>query len=109
MPRRIVVNCCFGGFCLSDEAKQMYKTLTAATPRSANWYADQDIARDDPILLAIIDSIGLKRAAGQFSKLTIVEIPDDFPEDGWTINEYDGQEWVAEKHRRWFPTPSLDE
>ena len=34
-------------------------------------------------------------------KLKIVEIPDDVPEDGWTIQDYDGKEWVAEKHRTW--------
>jgi len=102
MPRRIVVNCCFGGFNLSDEAKNTYKILTADVPKGPNWYANEDIARDDPVLLAIIDSIGLQRTAGLYCKLAIIEIPDDFPEDGWTINEYDGQEWVAEKHRKWF-------
>ena len=103
MPRRIVVNCCFGGFNLSDEAIQRYKALKPGVNEEKCWYANDCIARDDPILLSIIDTIGLEQASGQFSKLAIVEIPDDFPQDGWTIDEYDGNEWVAEKHQRWFP------
>jgi len=30
--------------------------------------------------------------------LKIVEIPDDVD---WEINEDDGSEWIAEKHRTW--------
>ena len=32
------------------------------------------------------------------STLKIIEIPDDVD---WIIEEYDGNEWVAEKHRTW--------
>jgi len=65
-------------------------------------YFDQDVRRDDPILIQIIEELGLRAAArGGYSKLGIIEIPDDVPADGWTIMEYDGMEWVAEKHRTW--------
>jgi hypothetical protein len=37
-------------------------------------------------------------ANGMYSKLKIVEIPGDVD---WEIGEYDGNEWVAEKHRTW--------
>jgi len=30
--------------------------------------------------------------------LKVVEIPDDVE---WNVQEYDGNEWVAEKHRIW--------
>ena len=33
-----------------------------------------------------------------YSELKVVEIPDDVEYD---IQEYDGNEWVAEKHRTW--------
>jgi hypothetical protein len=33
-----------------------------------------------------------------FATLKIVEIPDDVD---WIIQEYDGTEWVAERHRTW--------
>jgi hypothetical protein len=35
---------------------------------------------------------------GSFSELKIVNIPDDVE---FQIEEYDGNEWVAEKHRVW--------
>lgn len=62
-----------------------------------------DIPRDDPILIRIVEEIGLPQASGEYASLAIVEIPDDVPDDGWEINEYDGVEWVAEKHRKWVP------
>jgi hypothetical protein len=34
----------------------------------------------------------------RFAKLKIVEVPYGVE---WTIEEYDGVEWVAEKHRKW--------
>ena len=101
------MNACFGGFNLSDEAIQRYKTLQPDVSKEKYWYANDCIPRDDPVLLSIIDTIGLEKASGQFSKLAIVEIPDDFPEDAWTINDYDGNEWVAEKHKQWFPNPPM--
>ena len=106
MPRRIVVNTCFGGFSLSEEAKTMYKKATVDQPQQGSqWYIDEDISRDDPVLLQVIDEIGLNNAGGYFSKLDIVEIPDDIPVDGWVIQEYDGKEWVAERHRTWHADP----
>ncbi len=106
MPRRIVLNTCFGGFSLSDEAKAMFNALTEdriRDERSSFWCIEMDVARDDPNLLKVIDTLGLNPSAGSFSQLAIVEIPDDIPEDGWIIQDYDGKEWVAEKHRTWYP------
>ena len=55
------------------------------------------IERTDPILIQVIE--GLKEEANsRFSKLEIVEIPDDID---WEIEENDGVEWVSEKHRIW--------
>lgn len=81
----------------------MYKDLTKDVERSTHWYIDLDVARDDPHLLTVIDTLGLNAASGSFASLAVVEIPDDVPEDGWVIEEYDGKEWVAEKHRSWHP------
>lgn len=103
MPRRIVLNKCFGGFSLSQEARDMYRDLTKDVERSPNWYIDLDVARDDPHLLTVVDTLGLNAASGSYADLTVVEIPDDVPKDGWVIQEYDGREWVAETHRIWCP------
>lgn len=60
--------------------------------------SENDIARDDPDLIATIELLGEDVCRGRFSSLKIVKIPDDVE---WEIEEYDGLEWVAEKHRTW--------
>jgi hypothetical protein len=57
----------------------------------------QSIARDDPYLVKVVQKLG-KIADGKHAGLKIVEVPSDVD---WTIDEYDGKEWVAEKHRIW--------
>jgi hypothetical protein len=37
-------------------------------------------------------------ADGAFAELKVIEIPDGVE---WQIDEYDGTEWIAEKHRTW--------
>lgn len=90
----IVINDCYGGFGLSDQAKDMYKEMAGIT--DPDWY-DRDISRDDPYLVKIVRDLG-DAAGGGYAKLKIVEVPGDVE---WQIEEYDGVEWVAEKHRTW--------
>ena len=59
------------------------------------WY--ECIDRHDPGLVEVVELLG-KKADGDCAKLKIVEIPDDVD---YEIQEYDGNEWVAEKHRTW--------
>ena len=92
--RRIVINDCYGGFGLSDRALAEYKKLAGIT---AEDFYDRDIARDDPYLIKVVKDLGMA-ASGRHSKLKIVEIPADVD---WLVQEYDGAEWVAEKHRTW--------
>ena len=56
-----------------------------------------DIERSDADLIAVVEELG-ERADGCFAKLRVVEIPDDVD---WTIEEYDGAEWIAEVHETW--------
>jgi hypothetical protein len=88
---KIVINTCFGGFNISKEAEALYKTITSieAFPH--------EMQRDDPVLVKIVEDLGAE-ANGDYAKLKVVEIPDDVD---WAIDEYDGKEWVAEKHRTW--------
>ena len=57
-----------------------------------------DIERNDPDLIRAIEIVGTEEASGKYASLKIVEIPDDVE---WEIEEYDGSEWIAEKHRIW--------
>jgi hypothetical protein len=61
-------------------------------------FSDRMIARDDPLLVQVVVELGDK-ANNRYSELKVVEIPDDVD---WQIDEYDGAEWVAEKHRTWY-------
>lgn len=57
----------------------------------------EDSARSDPDLIKIVEK--LKDAAnGQCAKLEIVNIPDGI---SWHVEEYDGNEHIAENHRTW--------
>jgi len=60
-------------------------------------FHDRDLARDDPDLVAVVEELDNK-ANGRHAELKIVEIPDDV---NWYIEEYDGREWVADRHRTW--------
>lgn len=90
----IVINDCYGGFGLSQLAFQKYKKMAGITDE--NFY-DRDIPRNDPYLIKIIKELGMS-ANGRHANLKIVEIPGNVE---WLIQEYDGAEWVAEKHRTW--------
>jgi hypothetical protein len=116
---QVVINRCYGGFGLSDEAIMRYAELkginlvmdtTDRTWGGATFYVDgikdddhyfsyYDLSNDraDPILVQIVQELG-EKANGFASELRIVSIPDDIE---YTIEEYDGLEWVAEKHRTW--------
>lgn len=88
---KIVINKCFGGFGLSAVAESIY------AQESGKDISVYEIPRDDPILVSIVESMG-EAADGAFAELKVIEIPDDVE---WQIDEYDGTEWIAEKHRTW--------
>jgi hypothetical protein len=138
---KVVINSCFGGFGLSDEAENLYakksgfelfryhqtkydhrdgetlfekvvkpedggmfsNTLTVDVgdscvkyPEGSYWYSG-NIERTDPILIEVINELGDK-ADGMCANLEIVDIPDGI---SWEIEEYDGNEHIAETHRTW--------
>jgi hypothetical protein len=94
--RRIAINTQHGGFGLSEAAQLRYKELAGIDQYVEDWY-DRDIPRDDPYLIQSIRELG-DAANSRFCVLKIVEIPADVD---WEIGEYDGREWVAERHRTW--------
>ena len=121
---KVVINTCFGGFGLSDEAFEKFLerkgiafekvvsteriSLFGTTYFEAGHAGDNDHSlwqhqfcenqnRSDPDLIAVIEEMG-EFANSWASELTIVEVPDDAK---WHIHEYDGMEHVAEDHRIW--------
>ena len=112
---KVVINSDFGGFGLSDEAMRMYSDLAGLNlvgqkssfghtifykngifeDEEALW--EGDIPRDDENLVKVVETLG-SAANGNYSSLKVVEIPNDV---NWFIQEFDGNEHVAERHRTW--------
>ena len=77
---KIVINNCFGGFGLSDDFLDKYGKEF------------RELKRNDPELVAAIEEFGEEESSGYYSKLHIVEIPDDSTD--YYVHEYDGAEDV---------------
>ena len=82
---KVVINTCYGGFGLSEEARERYVELTGSKP--AYWY---DMNRADPYLIQVVEELG-PDADGPHSDLKVVNV-----EAGrwFRINEYDGYEKI---------------
>lgn len=108
----LVINKCYGGFSLSENAirdlRQVKSKYALAAHLPGEPYEDgtvsriscgcRDIPRDDKQLLALIREKGAEYVSGDFAMLAIVDIPADVK---WYIHEYDGREAVYEEHRSW--------
>ena len=86
--KKIVINACFGGFGLSEKAVSLL---------GDDYKYEWEIQRDDPELVRVVEALGTE-ASGECAELKVIQIPDGVD---WEINEYDGNEHVAEKHRTW--------
>ena len=111
---KVVINSDFGGFSLSDQAIRDYaqrkgitlvekedrfgNTFFVNSEADENYFNDREIPRNDITLVAVVESLK-DEANGFCASLKVVEIPEDVD---WYIEEYDGNEWVAEKHRTWM-------
>lgn len=116
--QKIVINRCYGGFGLSRaglmryaelkgiklyEFKDGFMTHYATQPvdneddLNKHYFSDHSIERDDLCLVQVVEELG-KDASGMHGDIHVVSIPDDVE---WQIKEYDGLEWIAEKHRTW--------
>lgn len=60
-------------------------------------FCEREIARDDPYLVQVVEELGTA-ANGKYATLKVITIPADVR---WEIEDYDGAEHIAEKHRTW--------
>ena len=77
--------------------KEEYEKLKKVNKQNSVYFSDWKIERTDPILIQVVEELG-EEANNIHSKLKIIEIPDDVD---WYIDEYEGKEWIADKHRIW--------
>jgi hypothetical protein len=92
---KVVINGCYGGFGLSDEAKEWINENGGMDTKYD--YEAPDKYRSNAVLVKCVETLG-EKANGSFAELKIVEVPDYID---WVINEYDGLESVEEKHQSW--------
>lgn len=92
MTRKIVINCDYGGFSVSDKCLDELRRLYNNPDLD-----DRELKRDDPELVRLVETMG-QDSYGRYAHLKIVEIPEDVD---WILVEYDGMEHVAERHRIW--------
>lgn len=62
---------------------------------------NRELSRHDPLLVRVVEELGGEHrqgASGAHAELRIVEIPEGVD---YEIDEYDGMEHIAEKHRTW--------
>jgi hypothetical protein len=120
---KVAINQCFGGFGISNEAFEKllsrkgiafertpakFKIRTDEYDYYHEGHAGSDDHylseytfyedRSDPDLIAVIEEMG-ESSWGWAADIAIVDIPDDVQ---WQIEEYDGREHIAEKHRTWY-------
>ena len=113
---KLVINQDHGGYGLSPEAIKRYAEIkgiklyekkseytgfpifyTSEDEEHGTLFDDDEISRDDPVLIQVVEELGDK-ANGFCASLKIIEIPDGV---NWQVEEYDGREWIAEKHETW--------
>jgi hypothetical protein len=117
---KVVINKCFGGFSISYEAAKFMaergstealkdiqdyeKRIAKPDPRyptsSTTWFGyggPCGYDRTDPNLIAAVETLK-EKANGLLASLRVIEIPDGIE---YEIDEYDGMESIAEKHRSW--------
>lgn len=81
---KVVINICYGGFGLSDRAKELYRELTGIKY--------DHCLRHDVNLVKVVESLGVD-SYGKYAELHIEEIPSEFT-NCYQISEYDGTERI---------------
>ena len=77
---KLVINSCFGGFCLPDEFCELHGL--------DRWDA---VLRDQPELVSYVEARGKVDTFG--GRLEVVEIPNEATD--WELDQYDGLESVT--------------
>ena len=80
-----------------DSLSALYHKYKASKAAQRYWDCWTRETRTHPLVIRLVEEIG-EAASGPYAKLAVVEIPDGIE---WEIDEYDGQERIAECHRSW--------
>jgi hypothetical protein len=78
-----------------DDINDMYYKYPTIRERYWECWIRQN--RTHPLLVRVVEELG-EAASGRYAKLKVVDVPDGVD---YEIDEYDGIEHIAEKHRTW--------
>ena len=104
---KVVINNSYGGFGVSRAGLVLLKVMENKHALKEKLLKEgdfldgaylDDIPRDDKDLVAIVEQSS-DVASGDCAGLAVVEIPDGV---SWHVEDYDGQEHIAENHRTWY-------
>jgi hypothetical protein len=94
----VVVNRCFGGFSLSEEALELARKRGLMIDKWG-WFDDDSdgspldyVVRHNRVLVGVVDELGSERASGSSADLGVYELSSPL----YRIEEYDGRETVHE-------------
>ena len=79
---KLVINVCYGGYGLSEEAEALLGGEEEA----------YEYERNDERLIEVVEELGTERASGDYAELKVVELPENTTD--YYINKYDGLESV---------------
>jgi len=85
--KKVAINANYSGFCLSRLANEKLVEWGFPIPKGKKWPLSR---RQEPLLIKVIEELG-EKANGPYSRLKIVEVPDNI---GYTIEQDGGKEWV---------------
>lgn len=84
--------------CFTKDFGEKFKTKDIAEKEFRDClFNEKGIDRTDEDLIKVVEKLK-EKVNTMCSELKIIDIPDDVE---WVIEEYDGAEWVSEKHRTW--------
>jgi hypothetical protein len=91
-------------FTFAFDAPEVPNDVNLTQVERRDWFEehmiyDRTIDRTDPDLIRIVEEMGSDAASSRLADLRIIEIPDGTE---YTIEEYDGREHIAERHRTWY-------
>ena len=86
MSHKIVINTCYGGFGLSDEAIKWLESRGVDDT--------YELSRHDPLLVECVETLG-EKANSPYSRLAVIEIEGNL----YRVEEYDGKEWIEQPEK----------
>jgi len=86
MSHKIVINTCYGGFGLSDEAIKWLESRGVDDT--------YELSRHDPLLVECVETLK-EKANNPYSRLAVIEIDGNL----YRVEEYDGKEWIEQPEK----------